>query len=212
MLRLLEVRRVRVSNAATSKRRRLRLDTKPMPIQPVNLYECWGDSSAGQPSSTKNVLQPVQVSSATRFTVPVAGGIASTSHRFGSFAVMIACAASITLPLCLAKHIPAPAPIATGKFNRRRHALPAPATRRTAPAEAAYVITPFVSFTGFIIANSFPPIDLSAAQNRTYVLHASVSATCVNFNSIAHPLSVHSRWESDRRSLIADLRSISFFR
>ena len=97
----------------------------------------------------------------------------------------------LALPLRLAKHIPALHlhPLRPGKFNRRRHTLPLQQLG-IPPKPAAYVITPFVSFTGFIIANSFPPIDLSAAQNRTYVLHASVSATCGSFNSIARIRSV----------------------
>ena len=115
-------------------------------------------------------------------------GIASTSRvRFGSFAEMIACAASISLCHSACRN--------TSQRSTCTHCDRGNSTEGDTPSRssssayrsgpAAYVITPFVSFTGFIIANSFPPIDLSAAQNRRYVLHATVSATCGSFNIIA---------------------------
>jgi hypothetical protein len=75
-------------------------------------------------------------SSITRLHSP--GRIASTSRvRFGSFAVMIACAASISpLPLPLGETHPSarPAPTATGEIQQKATRPPAPAIRRTAPA------------------------------------------------------------------------------
>src|SRR5258708_4311435 len=122
----------------------------------------------------------------TRLRSP--GGIASTSRvRFGSFAVMIACAASISLCHSAWRN--------TSQRSTCTHCDRGNSTEGDTPSRssnsayrsgpAAYVITPFVSLIGFIIPTSFRPIDLSAAQNRTYVLHASVSATCGSFNSIA---------------------------
>src|SRR5882762_10421014 len=105
-------------------------------------------------------------SSITRLHSP--GGIASTSRvRFGSFAVMIACAASISLCHSAWRN--------TSQRSTCTHRDRGNSTEGDTPSRfsnsayrsdpAAYVITPFVSFTGFIIANSFPPIDLFAAQN-----------------------------------------------